>query len=82
MIWVAASDSGRLQPLLNVFEQVIETELAKCITDSRKLIDYWVMDWGCKGDTSPDHWQCFRVKRIQRLIMESSTNTKGLENIR
>lgn len=53
MIWVAASDSGRLQPLLNVFEQVVGTELAKCVTDSRKLIGYWAMDWDCKGDTSP-----------------------------
>lgn len=40
MIWVVASDSGKLQPLLKVSEQVVEKELAKYIKDSRKLIDY------------------------------------------
>ncbi|MCK4810759.1 MAG: hypothetical protein KAS74_00640 [Methanosarcinales archaeon] len=64
---MAASDSGRLQPLLNVSEPVVEKELAKYVKDSRKLIDYWAMDWDCKGDTSHDQWQCFRVKKNPKV---------------
>lgn len=67
MVWVVASDSGRLQPLLKVSEQVVEKELAKYIKDSRKLIDYCAMDWGCRGDTSHDQRQCFRVKKNPKV---------------
>ena len=46
-------------------------EIAGKIDDSRKLIDYWVIDWDYKGDTFHNQWQSFRVKKNPKVDYEA-----------
>jgi len=46
-------------------------EIADKIKDSRKLIDYWAIDWDYKGDTFHNQWQSFRVKKNPKVDYEA-----------
>lgn len=46
-------------------------EISSKVKDSRKLIDYWAIDWDYKGDTFHNQWQSFRIKSNPRVDYES-----------
>ncbi len=46
-------------------------EIASKVKDSRKLIDYWAIDWDYKGDTFHNQWQSFRVKKNPKVDYEA-----------
>ena len=46
-------------------------EIASKVNDSRKLIDYWAIDWDYKGDTFHNQWQSFRMKKNPKVDYEA-----------
>lgn len=44
-------------------------DIRKAVSHWSQWIDYWAIDWDCRGDTFHNEWQCYRSKDSPKLLL-------------